>query len=166
MTTEATDKRRCHHRLSQLLGEDLAQVEELRSCLDAIAKALTEQDAGALKALLEQQVAFMEDAEARGEERKALVSALGFETDGDGLERAIAWCDTDGELSELWSRLKSGVGECTERNQHNLALVRKSQDRVQRAIGVLVGNGRGAYSAYDPSGRSVQDNEPRSVAKA
>jgi hypothetical protein len=139
MTTESTDKRRCHRRLYQLLAEDVEQLELLQHCMNGVGAAIVRRDQSQLRQLLDAQAGLMEEMEARGEERRALVEALGFDADAGGVEAAIRWCDDSGQLYGIWLRLTMGANAYSSEQGAGLAILSQCQDRLRRTLRSMLG---------------------------
>lgn len=139
MTTESTSKRRCHRRLYQLLAEDVEQLELLQRCLNCIGSAIVQRDGARLRQLLTAQSTLIEEMEARGEERRALVEAMGFETDARGVESAIRWCDDTGQLYAIWVRLTVGAHACTSEQSARVAILNQCQNRLRTTLSSMLG---------------------------
>lgn len=152
MTSEATAKRRCYRRLSQLLAEDVEEIEALRRCLEAIGAALGREDESELRERLGVQAMLVDCLEARREERLVLVSAMGFPPTPRGVIKAIRWCDADGELLSLWTRVTRELDRCMRHNRHALALLRHGQERVDEALARLLEGERSLPRRPDPGG--------------
>jgi flagellar biosynthesis/type III secretory pathway chaperone len=139
MTNESTSKRRCHRRLYQLLAEDVEQLELLQCCMNSIGAAIVRRDQPRLRRLLSAQSTLMEEMEARGEERRALVEAMGFESDAEGVESAIRWCDDTGQLYAIWVRLSLGASACTSEQGACVAILNQCQSRLREALNAMLG---------------------------
>jgi flagellar biosynthesis/type III secretory pathway chaperone len=142
MTNESTSKRRCHKRLYQLLAEDMEQLELLQCCMSSIGTAIVRRDQTRLPQLLAAQSTLMEEMEARAEERRALVEAMGFESDAEGVESAIRWCDGTGQLYAIWVRLTLGASACTNEQGACVAILNQCQSRLREALNAMLGTRR------------------------
>jgi flagellar biosynthesis protein FlgN len=132
----------CRERLARLLAEEAEGLAELAALLEREHEQLARQDAAALSAALGERKARLLRILRANEERRALLTSLGYAADLAGLARMIGWCDRHGELARAWQQCGQVAARCRLLNDRNGALVSARLQHVQARLGTLLSASR------------------------
>ena len=141
----------CRETLSGLLSEETTLLMQLEDLLEREEEVLKSKDVAAINATaLERQERI--GALARLEEqRRALCRLHGQTPDLLGLERVLAWCDSNGTLMPKLRECAERAASCRDLNDRNGTLVNARLKRVEGLLGVLTGRNQPA-NTYGPKG--------------
>lgn len=152
-------------RLAELLRQAVREACLLEDALERETAALGSADVNALNDAVGRKHQLAQSLERLTREQTSLLLASGFDADGPGMDACLKAWDSEGGLSEDWSRLQQAMERCRRLNQINGGVVRTQQQQVAQAIQLLRGSD-GPAELYGPQGRTVSDGFSRHFSKA
>jgi flagellar biosynthesis/type III secretory pathway chaperone len=138
------DQALCREQLAALLRDEQQQLEQLTHLLEAECGAI---QANNLDALDERGTA---RSRAMGallriqDERRGMLSQLGYPDSLDGLENLLRWCDPGKSLLSQWRRCADLATRCRELNESNGVMVNARLRRVEGMLEVITARPPGA----------------------
>ena len=157
----------CRQRLRKLLQAQNDRIASANEYLVVIKNAIAEGQLDDLQESLCSPDLAIDDIENLENQRFELLADFGFETNHDGLENCINWCDDDDrQLWQLNQQLISKLFDLRHSIQINSLLVNRGQERVRRSIGILTGAGNSGCKTYGNDGRAIDPADRRGIAIA
>jgi flagellar biosynthesis protein FlgN len=148
------DQAQCRERMSKLIAEERAGLEQLGDLLENEHGLLAAGDVASLSAAIDERQRCVGRIARMDEERRAMCGALNLSPDPKGLETLLRWCDPQGTLSSRWAECAAAATRCKVLNDRNGALVSTQLQHVRARLGALLQSTRetltyrrnGAYS--------------------
>jgi flagellar biosynthesis/type III secretory pathway chaperone len=159
------DREQCRERLRDLIRHQQTGAAALIDLLQREREALQRIDGGALESASREKTLGLEQLESLERQREDLLAAAGFSADPAGMERCLAWCDGDGELSSQWASLLKTLNLCQRENRVNGGAIELSRQRVEAALALLRGQA-GSAPGYGADGHKASDLGNRTLGKA
>lgn len=150
--------------LESVLIEEARCTEGLRSCLEAERSALTARDIDALQNTTREKLNYTRKLEALEQQRKSLVTSLGFDADAEGLQHCIQGQARSSELASLWQQILDNIGVCRDGNLTNGGILESGRLHVEQALCILRGQS-GRPTLYSPAGNTAADLGQRELGK-
>ena len=122
-----------------------------KPCSTSEHEALRSRDIDALEALADARQANVISLLKIEDERRALCSMHGYDTDLIGLSKLIAWCDPARTLSTHYDECATRAKRCRDLNDRNGILVGAQIKRVEGLLGAITG-ASAEPRAYGPRG--------------
>lgn len=157
------DQAQCREKLSQLISDESAALNELSGLLDREHGYLEANDVVALEGASRERQRTVARIFRVDEERRALCRDMGHPLDLKGLEDLIRWCDPKGTLAGGWADCSAAAAKCRQLNDRNGALVAARLQHVQARLGTLIESRRDAVT-YGPRGAYSQGSSGQVVA--
>ncbi len=159
---------RCRASLIEILRAHNLCIESANAYLATIKTAIAENRLDQLQQSLSGPEMPMAEIERLENERHGLLQTYGFDSDDNGFQKCVDWCDDEsGHLKELYQQLVQNLVELQRSIQLNSLLISKSQDRVRRSIGILTGIGNANQAkTYQSDGKASTQSNRRDIAIA
>jgi len=158
----------CCEQLTALLQAHNARISSANDYLLAIKNAIAANQLEKLQQTLSKPELALDDLEQLEQQRYQLLSAYGFDENGEGFEKCVAWCDNEeGQVSRLYQQLIQELVQLQHSIQLNNLLVTRGQERIRRSLGVLTGLGTtGNCKTYSSNGKTLGSSGQRDIAIA
>lgn len=150
--------------LESILIEEARCSESLQSCLDAERSALTTRDMNALQSTTREKLDYTRKLEALEQQRGALLTQQGFDTDAEGLQDYIQRQSRSKALAALWQRILNNIEACRNGNLTNGSILESGRLHVEQALCILRGQS-GKPALYSPAGSAPTDLGQRKLGK-
>ena len=152
-------------RISKLLKQELDASKQLKQCLTAEQKAITDHDIPAFEKILDKKRLILERLAEYEQTRIFLLESNGIEHGPEGMDNCIKRSNADGTLLDLWQRLLSIATECRDHNRQNHQLVELFSAHTRKALCILRGEAVD-QNVYGPDGDTSDPHENRPIAIA
>jgi flagellar biosynthesis/type III secretory pathway chaperone len=144
--------------LEAALESELASLEALERALTAEREALTGRDSAAIDTAVQEKQTLLETHIRLQQTRIDLCA-------GQPLGDAIAALSEPHQAGELRDRILAQGERCDAMNRENGQLIRRQQDRAQRALGILRASD-GGPGLYAGDGSTEKSGDRQSLGKA
>lgn len=148
-----------------IIDESVLQARSLNASLEDERRALEQQDADALNAVVVSKNDCAESLNALDQKRNALCLQWGFAAGPEQMAELISWCDDDNAISERWAELMNVAARGNTLNLTNGAIIRLRQQQFETSLSVLRGVTPGS-DTYGRNGGESGDFSRRSLAEA
>ena len=151
--------------IAELIADGLVCAGDLNAALQDERRALEDQDADALHAVVDGKNSCAKELQRLEQKRARLCHEWGFSASPEQMQRVLDWCDDSGQLSHGWRRLMDIAAEGNAMNLTNGAIIRVRQQHTEASLSVLRGAAPGSHT-YGQNGAGTGDNSRRTLAEA
>jgi flagellar biosynthesis protein FlgN len=132
-----TDPALCRDQVAALLRDEQRQLEQLTQLLDAECGAIRANNLDALDERGNARSRAMGSLLRIQDERRGMLTLLGYADSLAGLEKLLHWCDPGKELLAQWRRCADLATRCRELNERNGLMVNARLRRVEGMLEVI-----------------------------
>ena len=150
--------------LAEVLTQEVRCSERLLTCLEAERSALARRDLKALEQTTQDKVHHTKRLEQMDQQRRELLSELGFAADADGLRRCLDSLPGADTLRQLWQQILTNIEACRSSNLSNGGILESSRQHIEQALRILRGQSS-APSLYEANGDTTANLGQRELGK-
>lgn len=135
------------------LGVSIQLIERLETALLDEARAIASRDSLALQRSVDGKQELVTQLEAETHRQRHWVELARQPFTPAGMTKFFATLGSDGQLPELWSRLRDSSARCDRLNRANARLIERDRRRVAATLRIMSGDD-GASKTYNPRGQT------------
>ena len=153
--------------LLDILGQEVACIEELFDVLHREQEALALRDADALEAVVAEKQTMIGRLERLQRDRLALMDEGDYGHDNDGMAALVAAAPEalSGDLTAAWRQFEERLEQCQFQNQINGQVLDATARQTRQALSLLLGGGGTDTELYNRDGAKTAPSGTRSYAK-
>ena len=155
---------RTQQSLAEVLTKEAQCSESLLACIEAERAALTGRDLRALEKTTQDKIRQTERLEQLDQQRRELLSALGFAADAEGLRLYFDSLSSAEGPKQLWQQILTNIEACRSGNLSNGGILESGRQHIEQALRILRGQST-APSLYEASGDTAADLGQRELGK-
>jgi len=155
----------CAAELKRLFADQHQAAEQMLALLAAERESLTRGNSESLEQIATEKSGLTQQLQTLEAEQRRLLKRLAFADDpASALDRALDWCDPDGELRRRHVETMQTVIECKRDNQRNGIMVRHRLGYLRRALEILR-SAQAETMVYGPDGQTERTSQSRLLAE-